>query len=69
MKLGVFTTLLSNLSLEEALPAATSNPAKMVHLDTVCGKIREGMRADLLIIDSKDEINIEAVYAAGGKVN
>lgn len=59
----------SGLSLEEALPAATSNPAKMVHLDTDCGKICEGMRADLLIIDSKDEMNIEAVYAAGGKVN
>ncbi len=57
------------LSLEEALPAATANPAKMVHLDSVCGMIKEGYRADLLVIDSKDEINIEAVYSAGGKVN
>ncbi len=58
-----------DLSLEEALPAATVNPAKMVHLDSVCGMIKEGYRADLLILDSKSEMNIEAVYSAGGKVN
>lgn len=57
-----------DLSLEEALPAATLNPAKMVHLDNVCGMIAEGLRADLIIIDSKKEVNIEAVYAAGEKV-
>ena len=57
------------LTLEEALPAATINPASMVHLDGVCGMIKEGFRADLLVIDSKDALNIEAVYSAGAKVN
>ena len=56
------------LALEEALPAATANPAKMVGISDSCGRIAEGLRADLIVLDSKDDVSINAVYAAGIKV-
>ena len=52
------------LTLEEAIPAATINPAKMVGLDGVCGSIEEGKRADLLVIDAKRRLKAVCV---GGK--
>lgn len=55
-------------TLEEAIPAATINPATMVGVNKVCGKIAEGMRADLVILDSKENMNIVSVVAAGGDV-
>lgn len=57
-----------DLTLEEALPAATANPAKMVKLDGVCGMIKEGLRADFIVLDTKDELGVNSVYAAGEKV-
>lgn len=53
------------LSLEEALPCATSNPARMIGAAEECGSIREGARADLIILSDKDEPVIESVIAAG----
>ncbi|MBR3415751.1 N-acetylglucosamine-6-phosphate deacetylase [bacterium] len=71
--LDLFTALsnymkFTGLPLEEALPAATSNPADMVNIAKVCGRLLPGLRADLLILDSKDEPKIIDIYAAGEKV-
>ena len=55
-------------TLEEAIPAATSNPAAMVGISDTCGSIKEGMRADLIILDSKETMNILSVVAAGDDV-
>lgn len=57
-----------SLTLEEALPAATSNPAAMVGISDSCGSIAEGLRADFIILDSKEDVTVDSVYAAGGKV-
>ncbi len=68
--LDLFTALKNfmrfcNISLEEALPAATSNPAKMIGLYSSCGEIASGKRADIIVIGDKRNPEIEAVYAAG----
>ena len=52
-------------SLEEALPCATENPAKMVGIDMICGSLEVGHRADILFIDEKTKPEIEAVYVDG----
>lgn len=71
--LDLFTALRNYMSfcnhtLEEALPAATSNPAAMVGIDGICGRISKGTRADLIVLDSKDKMNILSVIAAGENV-
>ena len=38
-------------TLEEVLPAATINPARMVGADSLVGSIKAGKRADFIIID------------------
>jgi len=55
-------------TLEEAIPCATSNPASMVKLDKICGSIKSGLRADLLMIDDKNSDVIESVWIAGKKI-
>ncbi len=55
-------------SLEDAIPCATSNPAAMVKLDKVCGSIRNGLRADFIMLDAKDAEAFESVWVAGKKI-
>ena len=55
-------------TLEESIPAATSNPAAMVGISDKCGKIKKGLRGDLLILDGKTEPNIESVFVNGEKI-
>lgn len=71
--LNLFTALRNfmrfcGVTLEEALPAATENPAEMVGLSGSCGRIEAGLRADIIVLDSRDEPEIEDVYAAGNRV-
>lgn len=71
--LDLFTALKNfmkfcGLSLEEALPSATSNPARMIGAADECGSIREGARADFIVISDKDDPVIESVVAAGKTV-
>ncbi len=71
--LNLFTALKNymsfcSLTLEEALPCASANPADMVGATSVCGRIKEGLRADFIVLDSKENMNITAVYAAGERV-
>ncbi len=55
--------------LETALLAATLNPATMVGLEGTCGSLKEGLRADVLVINDKESLTLDAVYAAGQKIN
>ncbi len=55
-------------TLEEAIPCATSNPAKMVGIDGTCGALKEGLRADIIILNEKNPAAMTDVYAAGEKV-
>jgi len=51
-------------TLEEAIPCATINPAKMVGFDHMVGSIEVGKRADLCIL-APDRKTMKTVYAAG----
>ena len=66
---GQLLAVMKNLSafagipFEQALPAATSVPARMWRLDGVTGSLRVGLRADMLLLDERG--GIDRVYAAG----
>ncbi|MBQ4354592.1 MAG: N-acetylglucosamine-6-phosphate deacetylase [Clostridia bacterium] len=71
--LDLFTALVNYMSftdktLEEALPAATVNPARMSGLENVCGSIAVGLRADFIMIRDKNAPELESVWIAGKKI-
>lgn len=71
--LDLFTALCNYMKftgkpLEEAVLCATSNPAAMLGIDNVCGKIENGLRADFVVIENKEAPVRKAVYAAGEKI-
>lgn len=55
-------------TLEEAIPCATENPAKMVGIDKICGSIRKGLRADFIMINDKTALRIASVWIGGKKI-
>lgn len=55
-------------TLENALPCATSNPAKMVGIDDSCGSLAAGRRADIVMIADKENPAIESVWVLGEKL-
>ena len=56
-------------SLEDALPAATSNPAEMVGIADVCGSLSAGRRADIVMIEDRLAPAIESVWVTGKKID
>lgn len=46
-----------DIPLEQALPYATINPARMVGIDSVCGSLCEGKRADFLVLGDDNSIS------------
>ncbi len=71
--LDMFTGLVNYMkftfiSLEEALPKATINPAKMIGTDDEFGSIDEGKRADFIIISDPKSPVIDTVIAGGKEV-
>lgn len=59
------------LSLEQALPYATSNPARMVGLQNCCGALRAGLRADFLVLQKEQkglDFSIASVWARGQRI-
>lgn len=71
--LDMFTALTNymkfcSLSLEEALPTATLNPAKMIGADAYVGSVSVGRRADMIVLDSTSSPRICTVYAGGTEV-
>lgn len=63
--LGALKNLMSfcEITLGEALPCATVNPARVVGLDGEIGSIEVGKRADMLLLDG--EYNLKAVIKGG----
>ena len=49
----------------EAVMMASLNPAKSVHIDDVCGQIREGYDADFIVLDQN--LDLVATYLDGGQ--
>ena len=54
------------IPLEDAVRAATYNPAKAVGIDNEYGVIKNGRSADFILID--DFLNLKAVYVNGKKI-
>ena len=54
-----------SISLEEAILAATANPARAVGAADVCGSIEEGRQADLIIVSDGESFDIDRVMAKG----
>ena len=45
----------------QAIQSATSTAAKMLRLEQETGSLREGMQADLILVDGKPEEDLEAL--------
>ena len=54
------------IPLEDAVRAATYNPAKAVGIENEFGTVKEGRAADFLLLDS--DLNLKAVYIDGKKI-
>ena len=65
-RVGALLDAVRSLPLEESLPLATANPARVLKLHDV-GTIEEGKRADLLLLDGKT-LELRRVIAAGRTV-
>jgi beta-aspartyl-dipeptidase (metallo-type) len=63
---GALLDAVRSLPLEESLPLATANPARLLKLDDV-GEIAEGRRADLLLLEERT-LELRRVIAAGRTV-
>jgi N-acetylglucosamine-6-phosphate deacetylase len=56
------------LSLAEASQAATTNPARLIHLDGRAKGLEVGERGDIVVFRKTPEIVVEAVYLDGTRV-
>ena len=54
------------IPVEDAIRAATYNPAKSVGIEKEYGVIKEGRAADFILVDS--DFNLKAVYVNGKKI-
>ncbi len=54
------------IPLEDAVRAATYNPAKAVGIDSECGIIKKGRAADFILVD--ENLDLKAVYIDGKKI-
>ncbi|MBQ8508948.1 MAG: N-acetylglucosamine-6-phosphate deacetylase [Clostridia bacterium] len=54
----------AGISLAEALPAATSNPARLIGADGVVGSLEIGKNADFILL-KEDQAAIDRVYVRG----
>ena len=55
-----------NIPLEQAVAAATVNPAKAIGINDFCGSITSGKAADLVLLDQ--ELNVKAVFVEGCQI-
>lgn len=61
-----FKNLLSfGIDFETALRSCTINPARAIGVDNICGSIKKGKNADMILLDN--EMNIVDVYIKGEK--
>ncbi len=71
--LDLFTAVVNlmkfcGITLEEALPCATVIPARMIGAENICGSLKQGMRADFIVIADRQNPVRECVYAGGTEV-
>ena len=59
---------IGNLTLDDALQTATTNPARLIHLDGRTQGLAPGDRADIVVFRNTHGIEIEAVYLDGERV-
>lgn len=57
-----------DLSLAGALQAATTNPARLIHLEGRTKGLEIGERGDIVVFRKTPEIVVEAVYLDGTRV-
>jgi len=57
-----------DMTLEEVLPFATANPADMLGIAHLCGRLLPGLRADFILIENKEHPAIASVWCAGEQV-
>lgn len=57
----------NEISIEEAIPYATINPARLVGADDEVGSLEVGKRADFLLL-AEDKASIRSVYVCGCEV-
>ena len=57
------TAVRMGVTLEDAVRAATFNPAAVIGIDEACGSLQAGKRADILITDK--ELNLREVIKSG----
>ena len=57
-----------NVPLEKAVKYATTNPASMVGAELV-GRIEKNYRADLIVLSSPKEMEIDTVYVGASKID
>ncbi len=53
------------ISLEQAIPCATENPAKEIGIYDICGSIDVGKRADMLVLDDTSTFEINKIMING----
>ena len=56
-----------SISLNEAIKYATVNPASMVKANGV-GRLEKCYRADFIVLDNIDDVQIDTVYVGGVEV-
>lgn len=71
--LDLFTAIKNFMSftgatLEETIPMATANPARLIGIDDVCGSIKTGCRADFITVDDTTTPVLGEVYVCGNKI-
>ncbi len=57
----------TGISLEDAIPCATINPARMIKADDIIGSIELGKYADFIVL-SDDKKAVKSVYVRGNKI-
>ncbi|MBQ8551830.1 MAG: N-acetylglucosamine-6-phosphate deacetylase [Clostridia bacterium] len=56
----------TGITLEEAIPYATINPARMIHADDIVGSLEVGKNADFILLEN-DKATLKQVYVRGQK--
>ena len=59
---------IGNITLRDALQTATTNPARLIHLEGRMQGLTPGDRADIVVFRMTEGIEIEAVYLDGERV-
>ena len=69
---GMKNCIAFGIPAEDAIRAATANPARAIRMADKIGMLKEGLRADFVVCNAPDgklaELEVEQVYLAGKKL-